>query len=135
MGLDMFLERVEKNSFEEDDEKKLKTIMYWRKSYVLMDWFCTKLTESDNLQNCARYSFDIDTLKELYDFCKKYYEYELCGVDEDIVICWYFDDGRFDDEELWNIKRTISMLEDEFKYYEKHIENAVNIFYMFHGWW
>lgn len=133
MGLDMYMERVEFDGFDFLSDKKLHDVMYWRKAYVIMDWFCTNLSDHDNLDNCARYIVTIDDLKELYDFCKKYVEYNLNGLDEDINIRWY--DNRRDDYELDYLKSTIRWLEDEFKYYDKHIEYTADIYYMFYGWW
>lgn len=125
MGLDMYLEICDKYS---EDEFIFKEVVYWRKAYLIMDWFENKLSNNGMLDNCARYTLSIDNLKELYEFVNKNISTELGCMDE--IICnWYTGDKEGGMEDLRYTRRVLGEI------IKNHDYEMNTSFYMFHAWW
>ena len=121
MGLDMYLEKAERNM---EGELVLKEIFYWRKAYPIMDWFEAKF---EGIHNCARYNLEADTLLELRNWLVEVVGSELGCVEEGN---WTSSNELedFDDYHLDWCKSTLEFLNS------LDLSND-NCFYMLHAWW
>lgn len=142
MGLDMYLEKCNRT---DDGNLLLENIFEWRKAYVIMDFFNTKLGCDDDflyadncnyIQNCARYTLDRDMLKELLDLCNRFLgegghtSTEGFHVLDELIDYWSNEDDDYDYQKHWIVKTK--------KFLDEHLSNldeAFNDFYMFHAWW
>lgn len=126
MGLDMYLERVEYK----DETKKITEAMYWRKAYLIMDWFETNTHNENGIDNCARYTISRGQLEKLKKFCEATLEKELTqeNLTEALTLTW-FTPGQWDEYEKDQLKSTIDFINKELE------ETDENIYYYFLGWW
>lgn len=118
MGLDMFLESSK------NDEIKL--IHYWRKAYVIMDWFEDQLGGVGNLEI---HKIDKDVLVKLKEFCEKVITDGNFNELDGITKIWVNPNGleQWSEYHMNTIKSTKKVLDE--------LELDDYDYFLFHSWW
>ncbi len=113
MGLDMYLYGVTSNynlhDYNLGNIKNFIDIGYWRKANQIHNWFVENI--QGNVDNCATYCVDENSLKELKSLCV---EVLRCPEKADEILPtnsgFFFGSQEYDDLYLEDIKRTIEII-------------------------